>query len=73
MADEYVNSNADFHTGSEFQKPLSEKASNNWDHIFGVDCPDCDNSGRLMPDGDQCQWCYVTPNSKFNKKRKEKP
>lgn len=33
----------------------------------GDDCPQCDNSGRLMPDGDQCQWCYQEPNSKFNK------
>jgi hypothetical protein len=33
----------------------------------GDDCIQCDNSGRLMPDGDQCEWCYREPNSKFNK------
>jgi hypothetical protein len=37
------------------------------DHSAGDDCIQCDNSGRLMPDGDQCEWCYREPNSKFNK------
>ena len=36
----------------------------------GDDCPQCDNSGRLMPNGDQCEWCYREPNSKFNKQNK---
>jgi len=31
-----------------------------------LDCPACDNSGRTMPDGDQCEFCYREENSKFN-------
>ena len=38
-----------------------------------IDCPNCDNVGWFMapdsngePTPEQCQWCYVTPNSKFN-------
>ena len=31
-----------------------------------VDCPDCDNSGRTMPEGDICEFCYRNPDSKFN-------
>jgi len=31
-----------------------------------LDCPNCDNSGRTMPDGEQCEFCYREENSRFN-------
>jgi len=36
------------------------------EETIGDDCPQCDNSGRTMPDGDQREWCDREPNSKFN-------
>ena len=42
------------------------------------DCPDCDNSGCYAtqgkdggPEPNQCQWCYESPNSKFNQANRE--
>ena len=31
-----------------------------------LDCPNCDNSGALMPDGDKCEFCHEEENSRFN-------
>jgi hypothetical protein len=31
-----------------------------------LDCQACDNSGMIMPDGEQCQFCYEEENSKYN-------
>ena len=31
-----------------------------------LDCPDCDNTGAIEPDGDQCEFCHREENSKFN-------
>lgn len=36
------------------------------EQIGYINCLDCDNSGRTMPNGDQCEWCYQFPLSKFN-------
>ncbi len=42
-----------------------------------LDCPNCDNVGCIanqIGDNDweqiQCQWCYETPNSRFNYERR---
>jgi len=68
-----------FFQGSEYQKPLTEDGQKRWDDIFGVNCPNCDNTGSYtMSDGGeglieyQCQWCHDTPNSKYNKAKANK-
>jgi hypothetical protein len=43
------------------------------ERVKGLNCPSCNNEGYYMvcdaignPTPEQCEWCYTTPNSKFN-------
>lgn len=62
--------------GNENQKATTPEYGEGHDAVFGLDCPYCDNEGWYVVtdmhgemEQEQCQWCNVEPNSKFNKRR----
>lgn len=63
--------------GNENQKHNTPEYEKGYEDAFGFDCPNCDNGGviNLYVGGDvkwedqQCQWCHVEPNSKFNRRK----
>jgi hypothetical protein len=75
FSDEIICRLENFVIASEQRSDLVNGAVADFVNKYGLDCPYCgDNSGQIihgysgdsLADLEMCEFCYTTPNSKFN-------